>query len=285
MENKLIGTVLTIVVGVVLLGSLLIVAINDYTDETRDYRNVGTLYEPYTEGDTHTITFTEDSVVTDGVAQNLPDTSAYGAATIIYGSGGMIRYMDTGYLSWWGTIGGSAANRSLGVATAVTITIADTGATTAVGASSTRSIGLATMYPDPDGAYALAYNPRVLEDSTMYGCGVTTVGDASYAVAWTGTIEEITASSIFPADQEFGTIAVNTSNPATNLLKIDSVVIPNTTAGADFTYTYFFAPKSVTYENPDNLGSSNSAILLSIPVIVIAGLLVITVRGFVGNRD
>lgn len=276
--HKIIQASIFAVIGILVFAALLIPVINGATDTEATINNKGAKYALYETGETHTITFTADSMITDGVAQPIPDTSVYGGATIAYGEGGFIRISYDNNLYWWGSVGGSGSQRYLGPATSITITIDDTGRLDTTGASTNRGFGGTVVYPNPNGNLALTYNPYVLEDSHIYGAGATTVGGVSYGVIWDGTISEITATGTYPPDQEFGDITVTTTNPATNLLKVSSVVIPDVTAGESFTYTYFYAPATLTYDNPGYVGVDASEILGVVPLVLIISL----IMGIVG---
>lgn len=285
MDNRYIGLIIGLVVGIIMIGSLMVPVLSAQTSETKIIENEGARYSLYEVGDTHTITFTADSMITDGVAQPLPDTSEYGSATVLYGTG-IFRYHSDGNIRFWGVLSGSDVNRSLGSAVNVTITIDESG--TALATSSDESViprefSNTVMYANPAGNYALSYNPYVVEDSTIYGCGNTVIEDTTYTMSWTGTVEGITVSWVYPPDQEIGTIEYNTTSIATNLLKVDSIVIPIESAGGDATYTYFFAPYEVEYDNPEYIGSDNASLVLVIPVIFIVSLVIFAVR-FI-NRD
>lgn len=277
--NRITGLVIALVVGGLLVGGLLIPSIEGMTEPEKTIINKGANYALYELGETHTITFTADSMITDGVAQPLPDTSVYGAATVAYGAGGMIRYHTNGYLAWWGNVYGEGSNRSLGPAVNITLNIDENGTLLSDGASTNRGFTGTVMYANPAGNLALSYNPYVVEDSHIYGAGATDVAGVSYGVMWDGTVSEITVSPTYPPAQDFGEVTVNTTNPATNLLKITSVVIPDTTAGADFTYTYFFAPKEITYDNPLQLDATQIAMFGVISILGIVALVVVAANG------
>lgn len=284
-DESLIPKIVGIVVAIIVVSVVLIPVTGEVTAETATIKNKGAHYSLYEEGETHTITFTADSMITDGVAQPLPDTSVYGAATVAYGNTGIIRYSSAGHLGWYGIVSGSGQSRDLGLATNVTINIAADSIGSTSGASTDRSIGYTIAYANPNGQYALTYTPYVLEDSIIFGAGNTVVGGVNYGIYWTGTVDNITVSSILPPDQEIGDITVNTTNPATNLLKIDSVVIPNITADTDLTYTYFFAPATLVYDNPGYIGDTLAAILSVVPIFVVLAILMGIVGLMYFNRN
>lgn len=282
MDNY-IKILVSVLVGCLLVG-VMVPVIGSMTSTEATYTNHGSAYSLYEMGDTHTITFTADSMITDGVAQPRPDTSRYGSATIAYGSGGLIRLVSNGGIQWWGSVSGEGSNRYIGPSTTTTITISETGVCTASGDNNSRSFSGTIMYANPSGNLALTYNPYVLEDSQIYGCGTTTVDAITYGIYWDGTVEGITANAIVPPTQNFGDIIVNTTNPYTDLLKVDSVVIANETAGENFTYTYFFAPKEITYDNPQYVGVTLSSILDLLPLLAGVCLLMIGVAYFINRR-
>lgn len=278
--NRIIGLVIALVVGGLLVGGLLIPTVQGMTETEKTQINEGANYALYESGDTHVITFTETTMITDGIAQPLPDTSVYGAATVVYGTGGIMRIDSSGTLRFWGYISGDAvADRSMGAATNVTLTISDDGSIASSGATIDRGFSGLIMYPNPVGNYALSYNPYILEDSIIYGAGATNVGGINYGVTWTGDIEGVEVTSIYPPDQEITGTVVNTTNPVTNLLKVSSVVISDATADADFTYTYFFAPKEISYLNPIQLDATQIALFGVISILGIVALVVVAANG------
>lgn len=283
--SKSVLAIIAVFVGVLVTATILVPVVGGFTDDEVTVENEGARYSLYELGDTHTITFTADSMITDGVAQPLPDTSVYGSATVVYGVGGVIRVAPNG-ITWYGSISGQGANRYIGSLESTTITIDAEGRTTAVSGSNERGLNGSIMYPDPKGALALSYNPYVLEDSEIYGAGVTNIEGTYYSLYWSGTSAGVTAEPIPPNSHVLGDSVVNTSNPYTNLLKINSVVIAGDTADADFTYTYFFAPYKVVCDNPNQLDNGTyTALLLILPVLMFVACALLAVRAISGRAD
>lgn len=287
--SKSILAIIAVFVGVLVTATILIPVVGGFTDDEVTIENTGARYSLYELGDTHTITFTADSIITDGVAQPLPDTSDYGSATVVYGTG-IFRYHSDGNIRFWGVLGGGDVNRSLGLAVNVTITIDETG--TALATSSDISITARTfsntvMYANPAGDYALSKTPYVLDDSPIYGCGNTVIEETIYTLSWSGSVEDgITISWVYPPEQEIGDIEVNTTEVKTNLLKIDSIVIPIESASGEATYTYFFAPYEITYDNPNKLDNGTYvALLLVLPVLMFIVCALVAVRAISGRAD
>lgn len=287
--SKSILAIIAVFVGVLVTATILVPVVGGFTDDEVTIENTGARYSLYELGDTHTITFTADSMITDGVAQPLPDTSDYGSATVVYGTG-IFRYHSDGNIRFWGVLSGGDINRSLGLAVNVTITIDETGTARAINSDSSvvpREFSGTLMYANPSGDYALSKTPYVVDDSPIYGCGNTVISDVTYTLSWAGSVEDgITVSWVYPPEQETGEIVVNTSEVRSNLLKIDSIVIPIEGTDGEATYTYFFAPYEVSYDNPNKLDNSTyTALLLVLPVLMFIVCALVAVRAISGRAD
>lgn len=290
MNNKLIPIVITLVVGVILAGSLLIPIVNDATTAEKTYINEGISYATPDE-DNHVIVVSTDgntfTITTDGETCETPDMSLYGSATLVYCEDVSLRLYSTGAITGDGkNAAGVTSGYNLGTVAAdnpITITVNGTTNVT----SGSLTFADARAYISTEGDYVLSKNPLVNESSSVMIIGGVSVGGGLGAVNITGigTVHDFTAK-VVRGNGEITDIDVNTTVVDNNLVKVESIVLTDTYASQDyeFTYTYFLAPEKITYTPSSYVGAGGAALLGAIPIMVIVALLVVAV-GAVARRD
>lgn len=288
MESKnLIGAIVAVTVGIILIGTVLSSAVAAYSNETLTYTNEGTPFAAF-DDETHTIVVSYDGskyvITTDGEECELPDLSLYGAATIVYGDDAFIRLSKSGQVR--GYINGAMVQGG-NVSASVTSTIVINGEGATLTFSNTTNTMAFTPYAyiAPEGEYVLSVSPCVTDDSIIIG-GITVIDTEALGFVAHGTISDLTASVVYI--DGFGDVTVtdldwtvNTSKVTTNLVKIDNVTFTATMSDdSTFTgiYSYFLAPASVVYDDPDYLGAANVAILGVVVVMSIIAVLMIMVN-------
>lgn len=293
MKNNLIGLTVALTVGIILVGSLVVPTITAFTDETRTYTNEGMPFAEVDE-DTHTILVTSSGISVDGESLDLSLLpGSFTSYTLVYGENSLIRY-TTNDVYIQATVMGQIPVRFNYTEGDVTISITGAAVTVTTTADSTTvSLSDAKYYISTSGDYVMSLNPCVTAESEIIGAGYTSFStpNTMIATAWSGTIENISATVLRTTngDAVVSDTTVNTSAVDGDLVHIDSVLIDYvvTYQGTDYectsTYTYFLAPASVTYDNPDYLGAGPAAILGAVIVVTLVSFVVIASKGF--GRD
>ena len=297
MNNKLITICITLFVGIILAGAVLVPVLNDTTGATKTYINEGTYYalaDP--DDDTSyviTVKSVDDVAVIDLDGEAITSTIT-GGYTVVFGQHSIIRYFpENGRVILGGTVGAGTSSQFTDLRSAdssETLTLTITGDTlVTVNGETTKTISDNWAFINPAGDYSYCYNPCVTASDRIIGGGVTySPFSSATVICFDGTIEGIDAGVYRSSPTvTLNDTVINTSNVATNLFRIDSIVFNCTQSDADktATYTYFLAPKEVVYDNPNYVGSASAAILGAIPILVIVSLILAAVGVIYVNRN
>lgn len=301
--SKSVVVIIAVFVGILITATILVPVVSNYTDESKTVINSGIPYEAV-DDNTHTLTFNAGVITVDGV---VIDTTLAPAGvtnyTVVYAERGFIRYDTTNVMYSCNAPEGSSAIIAQFNCTVNTVTVEITGDTAVISSSdesvTPRTIDDVLYFISSKGDYVLATSPYVLSDTQMIAGGITVITTPVFSniyLVWSGTVEDVEAL-VLASGANFTSVsvvdtAVNTSSIATNLLKVSSVVITvsGTANGSveevDLTYTYFLAPKTITYDNPDYLEDGTySALLMVIPVLLFVACALIAIRGISGRSD
>lgn len=299
MGNKLIGSIMTIVVGVILVGSLLSVVISDYSTSTLIKENEGM---PFAEADEdeHTIVVTSSGITADGVDMDMSlFPSGFRYYSIVMADAGFIRIDTTGNQLRVPIPGAGIATYNYSTET-VTVTITgDTAVVTTTASETTSTLTDVNVFICPDGDYVMTLKPYLNAESKLYGAGHTgfTTPSATVYVVWTGTMSDLngTGVGLVPsssfASYSVDDVTMTADDLGNGLYRTDEVRVNYSltdTSANEYSvyssYTYFVAPAEVEYDNPDYLGAQYVGLLGAIVTIAIAGLLIVAVGSF-RNRD
>lgn len=305
MNNKLLAVIITLVVGVILAGSLLVPVINDYSTATKTIENEGMPYAAAS-GE-HTIIVTSDGITYDGVPVDVSKfPGSFGSYTLVYGEKSFIRWASSTVL----TVSDDDGLHQISIQDK-TITISLNGSSVNVtisGSAQTFTADDVLYHISPSGGdYVLALNPYASTNDKVYAAGDSffASGDSRPGtirlwIVWTGEVEDITIDAYGYTGTSFSGVSiddtptVNITNPVSNLYQYQSVVFDWTASATveevttDYplqtTYTYFLAPHIVSYDNPGYIGAGSAGILAAIPVLVIVALLIVAV-GMVARKN
>lgn len=300
MNNKLIPIVLTLVVGTILAGSVLMPVLNDATTTERTFVNEGAFnYGIFTPDDEYTLTYTQatgELIVNDVVvpsfdalnkAYSIVATDNY-LARYGYNSGGY-------YLQHIGYVGNNLFADG-GVTATITISGGDLSITwvKADNTTVTKTVTFTEMYaivPTADAAVmkAAADQVYIKGDSELYASGLTTITNWTNIFHFEGTYNDgITISSPSFPDATYDNITWNIEPVAgyVDLYKLTSIEfdITNNDTVTHATYSYFGVPSEVTAELSQHLTPGQIALVSAVPVLVIVALLVVAV-GIVARRN
>lgn len=302
MDNKYIGLIIGLVVGVLMIGSLLVPTINDASTTEKTFINEG--YYNMTE-------ISEDTDVTI-VWDHTKPTSFFvndveysisvppGKLVSIVGTDSMIvRYVSSS---------DGAANRVQAYSaqgfvqaavtsnTDMTIEITSDAVTVTVG-TTVKTVSITTgYYIDPNGTWAMKKSDETAyihtSDSVMIFAGITNMGVdvGDVGVYGVGTIDDgmdidSVPTNATPPTATFGdvTFSYNAVDGFNDLVLLSDCTFditvsgtPDTTVTA--TYSYFIVPVEVTAELTDHLSTGEIAMIAVIPVLMIASLLIFAVR-------
>lgn len=302
MESKnLLTLIITLVVGIILAGSLLMPVINSYSDDTKTIENEGSFFAT-PDGEDHTIIFTnQDYATVDGVNVEYPEGFGTGTqknATVMVGNDWML-VLENGYALL--VIAGpnnSYSQEDLGT-DGLTATISGTTVSITI-ASREKTLTDLQYYLAPEGDWVLCYNPYIKADTPLFGgifgrgtnsdnhgyhCYEVISGDIT-----SGFDFEICRSIIFKNPDtlvkvENSTYEISTETVATDLLKLNTIT-QNVTFSDNSTATvvisYLLAPATITYTNPADI--NQDALLSAIPIMVIVALLILTVGAIAYRR-
>ena len=307
MNNKLITLVITLVVGIILAGSLLVPVLNDVTTTEKTFANTGYYtYDPVVEDTNTVLTWakTAPDVITIG-DNDVTMPEGNGSWTIVGSENFTLRYYrnttvsgvqmysDVGYIS---VNTGSTADSATMTVTASTLTVTD--------GTNTRTPTMGThgfvLNPTGDGSLTLKYSDEsayMKGGSDIYLCGTTMVigsGTNDFVgVFGYGTLDDgLTMSSFYgktsPNTVTIGDVTASYApvNGYIDLYKLDKFTFPLTqnSATVTATYSYFVVPTEVTAELSQHLTPGQIALMGAIPVLVIVALLVVAV-GVVARRN
>lgn len=295
--KNIVGLVMTLAVGVIMIGTLLAPVVSSMTPETLVYHNEGS-YFAAPDGENHTIVFSENYATVDGVQVEYPvgfGTGNNRNATVIIGENWMFR-LDSNMLRLV-IAGPNDSFVNMGAVTSdITVTISGDTLTYTYNNVDTTLTDL-KYYLASDGDMVLCYNPYITEDSLIVG-GIRNNNNAATADFFeivTGTVADgftstVCRAYIFTASPTTGSATTTetavTDSITTNLLQLTKIT-QNVTfwndATAEITLTYVLAPAEVVYDNPNYVNSAVSAILPVITIITIISLVAITARSL--NRD
>lgn len=299
--NKIIQMAVMAAVGVILVLSLCLPLVNASTAETRTVNNEGAYFtEP--DEETHTIVYYNDKCTVDNATVDYPEGFVSGTnrnATIAIGGEWMLR-LDNNYLRL--QLGGPNNTYTAETIPDEGITATLTGTTLSLTLNGTDyALENCAYYLADTGGLVMCYNPYILADSELIG-GIRANGDNNNGVVYDvfqiisgnvtdGFTSTVCRAVLFTSPSTLTTVSStftsNTSVVEGDLLKLDSIIenmvfVDESTGEA--TITYLLAPATITYDNPDYVGSDLAALLDLIPLLLIVALVVAVVAYAVRAR-
>ena len=298
MNNKLIPIVLTLVVGIILAGSVLMPVINDATETERTFINDGYMrYSAIESTATDEITIEWDYTAPKSltVGDETIDLSVLDKDTsIVFGDNWSVRYTTAGDLQYIGNLNADYLFVTATDEANLTITL-NAGSATLVSGTTTKTNTYTTAYyPNNDGTMIMKKaneSAYLLKDSSIISAnGITNVPGGSVGIRFTGTINDGFDFTYYrnTAEYEEENVSANYSEISeyTDLVKLNNITFNLVSGDNDIlaTYSYFLIPYEVTAENSHPLSPGQIALMGAIPVMVIVALLVVAV-GVVARRN
>ena len=303
MNNKLIPIVLTLVVGIILAGSVLIPVLNDATKTENTFSNDGAFFVEVDPSTTYTLKYQQyanpGKVIVNG--ETLPITFNQGY-TLLRLDNVILRLVSNNQMQLLG--GGSSYTDVANVD--ITITNGTVSGTLGYGNPITTISWPKTTYSEAfiisatdAGEVMKSYNTpaKVNADSPLEAYGVTTINgstNTTVLVEIDGTIAdgvnvtlrnkqtsaEITTMTISDLEINYTPVA-----GYIDLYDLSSITftVTNGEYTTDVTYSAFVVPSKVTAEMTDHLTPGQITLLNAIPVMVIVAL-VVTAIGVIALR-
>ena len=301
MDNKLIGLVVGLVVGILMIGSLMMPIVTDATTTEKTFTNDNyyITMDKIGADSEHTITWfkeTNTKITVDGI-DIFP---TWESITIVAEDNNLIRCSRTDGTYYLNMVGedvptgyGSKNDKS------VTVTIED-GTITFTGVTSTDNTYTASstfttgycINPNDDGDYQYIMKTPTSKaylkgDSEIYGIGYSSIGGVwNNIFSISGTIDDGISVTLVstPLDPE-PTISDETTVYTTvdgykSLYQFEKETFNATYDGnvIGLTYSFVIVPAEVTAELSEHLSTAEIAIVAVIPILFIVSLLIFAVR-------
>lgn len=307
-KTNLLTLVVTLTVGIILAGSLLMPVISDATETTDTFENTG--YFSMTKYDTETdLTIEWDHTKPKVITINEEDIALEGFPlnqwiSIIIGDDWMVRYANGGTLYFsqlrYGNMQTMSADTNTGTdmtivceagtATATRYTSGTPGTPAEVSYTEIYAIserGDYVMKKATDIAYMAGDSPIVAYGTTDLGSGYSSM------IKITGTINDgvdvtILASTSGSAAIVDDSIVINkTATTSTIGYELSNIQFEISDRGDDYpaTYSYFIVPAKVTLELTEHLSNGEIAIMNAIPLMIIVALVMMAAGSLYLKRD
>ena len=303
-KTNLLTLVVTLTVGIILAGSLLMPVISDATETERTFTNDGYFRMTELESDTNT-TIEWDHTVPEVISVNDEDCDLsmlpIGKQVTIVGSDKMIiRYDHRDATNTVVQVFTAAGYFAVSVAGATDLSITLSGFDiTATDGTNTRSVTATKgVYAEPTGDWIMKQSETAAyvhtSDSVIILAGITQM-NTNIGVYATGTIEDgldytFVPTSGSPPTVTFGDTTFNYSevanfNDLVTLTNCTFDITENDTS-SEANYSYFLVPYKVTAERSQHLNDGEIALMNALPILVIIGLVLAAVGAiFIRNRD
>lgn len=286
--------IITLVVGVILTGSLLGPVITDASETERTIVNDGYFNVDTTEGD-FSFSWDYDAPSTYVINDNeVSFVNSYGVdLSLVMSDSFFIRSDHNGVSVYFN---GDGVGNVVANATNTTLEVNRVnGVITATNGDITRTINDSSTiyYISESGNFVMKKitDPvYLLEDSVIFARGYTTLPGPTYtSILIKGDI----ANGVIVSA---GNTSVTISNPVINTTEVSEYVgvysltditMTGTVSGTDYpiTYNYFVVPAEVTAELSEHLTPGQISLIGAIPVMVIVALLMVAIGGIALRRN
>lgn len=302
MNTKLITITLTLVVGIILAGSILIPVLNDATTVRDTYENEGVYHMNALEStstDTYVLSWDHSTplkvtVNDDVVDLGVPQFYMY---SLICADDWMVRYETntdgtTVTVAYAGSENYAVISASTTAATDISITLHGGTATFVVGETTVTKTYTKCYCIDVDGDYVMkkaTSTAHLNEDSEVYIVGVSSWYGAIARIKLSGTIDD--GFTISVVNHDTWTVSDIVVNAPANSNHIDlydfssiQFTVDTGSGTQTLTYSQVIIPAEVTAERSVHFTDGENALIGAIPIMVIVALLVVAV-GVVARRN
>lgn len=308
MESKnLLTLAITLTVGIILAGSLLMPVISDATTTEKTFDNTANaLFQVEKLDDSSEYTFVWDHTDPTHATVNGSTVTLKNATVLCSTDSFLFRFgSDTASGSYIQSIG---ANIGMIVSEKGTnegdLTITASGGTFTFetvkgGTTATKTLDFTEGYGIvAEGSYVMkspTQTAYMLKDSPIVAMGLTSLdGVWNNLFQITGTVEEVTITQIIPtpATYTISDIVINSqaNDKYIDLYSLDSITfvatqIADNTKVHDCTYNFFIVPATVTAELSQHLSPGEIAIMNALPVLIIVALVMMAAGALYLKRD
>ena len=313
-KTNLLTLVVTLTVGIILAGSLLMPVLADTTATEKTYTNTGYFTMDKLKSDAEfTLTWdqaTPNIIDIDGEKIDLSDRGlTSGKLYTIFGADNFVLrvyWANSPFLQYFG--------QTSVIPAFITATSAGSKFTATVTGGNITFASTDPSYPDPvtieltDTAYCINaldkgnYIMKNADESVFIETdtdiivldGLTNLYANDVGIYAEGTIDGDLTATTFRGDGTYDvsfkdwTYDTTDVDEAINLVKLKKVVFTATQNDTDYevTYSYFIVPATVTAELSEHLNAGEIALLNALPILVIIGLVMAGVGAiFIRNRD
>lgn len=294
MESKnLLTLIITLVVGIILAGSLLMPVLNDATETEKTYTNSGYWYMSSDDSEPHTFEFVSGNTwIIDGVEYNTGTEDPRQLKTLI--STGDMVMRNNGFAN------GNTSGFMVGHLTFAKFTIYNGNISGEY--QNTSQAAHQTIDYDYDSIYFAQFTSDdntltkynigdiyLKNDSEIFCNGFSTINNTTVLIKIEGTITnlELTIYNQFNGSDLTDTykitdLTVNkVETDCKDLFKVSSITFTATPTGeetgTEVTYSSFIVPSEVTGELKEHLTPGQIALMGAIPVMVIVALLMVAI--------
>ena len=297
--------VVAMVVATVLVVTCAVPIISDSVATEDTYKNEGYFrMAKYTSSDTFVASWDYENpnqITINGVVEKLPTSMNVLGVSIILGDNYYLRYVprDSAVTLYYDGVGNMTASPE--TSTGMTIELGSEYITFQLtgSASTTRQVATLTDFyaVNSTGPYVMkdAEKPAYLNgDSSIYGCGRTSLTNNIVGTLVTGTIDDGVTVDIWRGVE--GTTASNIEVHSTevsshiDLYSFESVTFnadytyEDTDYSPDLTYSYVVVPYQITAERSVHVDGPTGDILAVIPILMVLGIVIGAVALFLTTR-
>lgn len=288
MDNKLIMLVVTLTIGIIMLGSIMMPVLSDATKTTETYTNESAFY--VTNEAPYTLTYADGICTANGEIVNVTGSEyslVFSDAFAVRNYGGSMEKLVT-----LADIPSVSVNNSFLVSLTIDENLHATLVRNISDVESTSEFdvtyfwGITTEKTD----YIMTTGAKpiyVLNDDEIFTVGRTNITNWSNTFEVKGSVESGASAVVIRPPT-----GITITDAEINYSEIDNrngYAISTITFNANdtpATYNRMVAPAEVTMEIIDpTFDSSERALIMAIPIMVIAALLLLAVRMFLSNRD
>lgn len=275
--NKTIGAVIGVTLAIIILGSVVVSAVDEYTTETYTYYNEGIPYA-VPDDDSHEIVVSYDGsdyiITVDGTVSETPDLTS-GAVLVACENINLVLYSSGNITGNGANASGTISGYTLGTVdedTSVTISISGDAAT-----SGSYTFADVLAFICPDGDYVYCSNPGINydESSLIFAIGYFRLTGSTIAyVSAYGTAEDM-VGSVHRGAAVLDSIEVNVSDDV-GLSIVDEIVFNFTLNDVSYSVssTYLIVPQEIVYDNVLYLGSVGAGLISILPLILVCAVVV-----------
>lgn len=302
MNNKLIPLCITLVVGIILAGSVLMPVLNDATTTNETITNDG-LCRMIEYDDTQDLSILWDytnpyAITVNDTEYALPNSPTTYDVTILGCESFILRYRVTSSLTQVSLMGSFSGTYNASTSDSSSMTATATGGTIVFdnGSGSTKTETYTDLWCVGQGDYIMkdsAIDVAVKADSRIVAIGFSNTLSKNYRVVVDGSISEGFERTIIPSttftnytlsDVEADYTEFAKYLDVDKFSKLSWTVTDSSDNTATVVYSQIIVPYQVTGELSQHLTPGQIALLGAIPVMVIVALLVVAV-GVVARRN